>query len=150
MAKRGETTRETEKLSVEAERWRHSYRAWQEAMAERDQAVARAERQVIRATAGLGLRGFELACGRAEPPAGAAGSTLAWALQARPEIRASVAHLDQIREQGASLVLAARRELARRSEELLSSGARTDWVVGLDPAELRRFAFSGTDGAPSS
>lgn len=127
-------------LGEAAARWEAAYRTWQQAIACRDDVVARAERRIVDATGGLGLRRFEQARHRRRIYTTAEALMVARAVRARTAVDAAIAELHRARESADSVVMAARLELADATKHLLRYGSLAETLTGLEPAELRRLA----------
>jgi hypothetical protein len=137
---RTETWAAVDALTEAGACWQRAYQTWQQALEHRDRVISRAERRVLRATGGLGLREWEVACRRRRINTGDEASIVARAVRARPEVRLAVEDADRLRAVEDGAVLAARLALAEATKQMVGYGTIGRQLTGLTSAELRQLA----------
>jgi hypothetical protein len=129
-----------DELIAVGERWQRSYQAWQQAVEHRDEVIERAERQVVRATGGLGQHDWEAARRRRRIKTSAEARLVVRAGSARPEVQSAVEEAQQLQAVEEAAVLAARLELAEATKQVLGYGRLGQQLTGMTLAELHSLA----------
>ncbi len=137
-----------EVVAVRVERWQMAFDGWRRASVRRDRLAARAARDVVRATGGLGVRRWEAACRRRRIHTAADAAVVARAVRARPAVDAALRAEQQVRAAEDAAVTAARFELASATRAVIELGRLAEQLTGLDSAELARLARA--PAAPSA
>jgi len=128
--------------------WQQAYQAWQQALEHRDRVISRAERRVLRATGGLGLRKWEAAGRRRRINTKEEASMVARAVRARLDVRLAVEDADRLRAAEDEAVLAARLGLTEATKQMLGYGTIGRQLTGLTSAELRQLARRPPTNSP--
>ena len=128
--------------------WQRAYQAWQQALEHRDRVISRAERRVLRATGGLGLRKWEAAGRRRRINTKEEASMVARAVRARLDVRLAVEDADRLRAAEDEAVLAARLGLTEATKQMLGYGTIGRQLTGLTSAELRQLARRPPTNSP--
>jgi hypothetical protein len=142
-AVRVEITVLAECMVAAADRWATAHEAWQAALRVRAREVARAERRLVDATGGLGLRRWESACRRRRIITVADAQLRSRAVRVRPAVAAALAERDRVVVHTDAAAASARAELAVRSARLLSYGRLGVSLSGVSAGELAQLAHSG-------
>jgi hypothetical protein len=133
-----------ERMVEEADRWAAAHEAWHAAVRARIREVARAERRLVDATGGLGLRRWQIACRRRRIITVNDAQLRSRAVRARPATEATLAERDRVVARMDASLATAGTELAMRSAQLLSYGRLGVSLSGMTARELVRLAQSGS------
>ena len=140
MVIRDEVREAIEQVAAAAEECKRAYEVWQRALEERDRRSEQMERRITKATGGLSVARFEVACRRRRVYTVQDAKAKARALRARPAVETAVAERGRVIADADAKVLAARIDLAYATKAVARYEAAGLAMTGLSASDLRRFS----------
>ena len=140
MVIRDEVREAIEQVAAAAEECKRAYEVWQRALEERDRRSEQLERRITKATGGLSVARFEVACRRRSFHDIDDAKRKVRAIRARPAVEAAAAERDRVIADADAKVLAARIDLAYATKAVARYEAAGLAMTGLSASDLRRFS----------